>query len=47
MLSVTTNRVKVDAGPLVTRFKDAETGDLDYAGVFSTLVSRVELPGLI
>lgn len=35
MLSVTVNRVKVDAGPLITRFKDAETGDLAYAGVFS------------
>lgn len=35
MLSMTVNRVKVDAGPLVTRFKDAETGDLAYAGVFS------------
>lgn len=35
MLSVTVNRVKVDAGPLITRFKDAETGDLVYAGVFS------------
>ena len=35
MLSVTVNRVKVDAGPLITRFKDVETGDLAYAGVFS------------
>lgn len=35
MLSVTVNRVKVDAGPLITRFKDAETGNLVYAGVFS------------
>ena len=35
MLSVTVNRVKVDAGPLITRFKDAETGELAYAGVFS------------
>ena len=35
MLSVTVNRVKVDAGSLITRFKDAETGDLVYAGVFS------------
>ena len=34
MLSVTVNRVKVDVGPLITRFKDAETGDLAYAGVF-------------
>jgi len=35
MLSVTVNRVNVDAGPLITRFKDAETGGLAYAGVFS------------
>ena len=35
MLSLTVNQVKVDAGPLVTRFKDAETGELAYAGVFS------------
>lgn len=35
MLSLTMNQVKVDAGPLVTRFKDAETGELAYAGVFS------------
>lgn len=35
MLSMTINRVKVDAGPLITRFKDAETGELVYAGVFS------------
>jgi hypothetical protein len=35
MLSLTVNQVKVDAGPLITRFKDAETGDLVYAGVFS------------
>lgn len=35
MLSLTANRVKVDAGPLITRFKDAETGDLAYAGAFS------------
>ena len=35
MLSVTANRVKVDVGPLITRFKDAETGSLAYAGVFS------------
>ena len=35
MLSVTVNRVKVDAGPLITRFKDAETGGLAYAGVLS------------
>lgn len=34
MLSVTVNRVKVDVGPLITRFKDAETGSLAYAGVF-------------
>jgi len=35
MLSVTVNRVKVDAGPLITKFKDTETGNLVYAGVFS------------
>ena len=35
MLSMTVNQVKVDAGPLITRFKDAETGELVYAGVFS------------
>ena len=35
MLSVTVNQVKVDTGPLVTRFKDTETGDLAYSGVFS------------
>ena len=35
MLSLTVNQVKVDAGPLITRFKDAETGELAYAGVFS------------
>lgn len=35
MLSLTVNQVKVDAGPLVTRFRDAETGNLVYAGVFS------------
>lgn len=35
MLSMTVNQVKVDAGPLITRFKDAETGELAYAGVFS------------
>lgn len=35
MLSATVNQVKVDAGPLITKFKDAETGNLVYAGVFS------------
>lgn len=35
MLSMTVNQVKVDAGPLITRFKDAETGNLVYAGMFS------------
>ena len=35
MLSATVNQVKVDAGPLITRFKDADTGKLAYAGVFS------------
>ena len=35
MLSMTVNQVKVDAGPLVTRFKDVETGNLVHAGVFS------------
>lgn len=37
MLSLTVNQVKVDAGPLITRFKDAETGELAYAGAFTPI----------
>lgn len=41
MLSLTVNQVKVDAGPLITRFKDADTGELAYAGAFTQYVGGV------
>lgn len=37
MLSLTVNQVKVDAGPLIIRFKDADTGELAYVGAFTPI----------